>query len=227
VTEEEKEAAAKTKSMDDAAKIRASEMLEKYKDAARLAEELADARNENFKLCGDKRELDKEVKDLAAEVPAEGAIILAGDALTKYNALVALGSPDDIKKRLDNEAVLVAKDAAQAKRGALDEAVKLTGYDPAAVALLNGALDLSYVVDKETKDGKEVLVPYVQDGDKKRPAGEVLAEKFGQPLLDRMRLEQSAEGTVVSAALSGTTDTKATEEAARASQANLYGGSNF
>jgi len=154
MTDEEKE-------IEEKAKVKASEMLDKYKDATRLAEELADARNETFKLREKNRELAK------TQTP-EGATVLSGDDAAKWKAFGELGTPEDVTKRLKDAEGATGELSAMKREKVMREACEVAGIDYADFSTRKGVDDWQYEIKDEKRDGKDVKVPYVTvlDGDK-------------------------------------------------------------
>lgn len=110
-------------------------------------------------------------KDAEAKVPGDGAVVLSGDEAKAYptlKELAALGSPDEIKGKLDRVDDVEGKLKARERRDAVAAAVKAQGWADDTVETLLDLRSLdgaSFEVKREKvkKDGKdeEVDVAFV------------------------------------------------------------------
>lgn len=117
---------------------------------------------QNYDLREARRRLQQEVKDLQARIP-DGAVVLTGDDVETWKSYQALGSPDDLKKLVD-ETPQLKKDLevlrTQEKFRRLEDG---TGVKGSVLSKLGP--DLEYKVKETTADGvtsKTVVV--VLDG---------------------------------------------------------------
>ena len=79
-----------------------SDLLDRYgKDALKLAEKLADAQRDNYRLREKNRTLTAELTDAKGKAPADGARVLSKDEAAAYDAYTALGAPAALKTQLD------------------------------------------------------------------------------------------------------------------------------
>jgi hypothetical protein len=92
-------------------------------------------------------------------------------------------SPDKVKTTLETGQAAIA-DGAKAKR---INALRDSGFDPEKVNALAGADTWEIISKDETKDGKTTTAHFIKDGDKDKPIGEVLGERF-PTLVDSLKL---------------------------------------
>lgn len=185
MTEEEKAA----KEIEDRAKVRASEMLEKYKDAARLAEELADARNETFKLREDKRVLK------ANQVP-EGATVLSSEDAKKWAAFSELGAPEDVKKQIQlAESAIAERDGLKGEK-VTNQAAALLGYKPDVLADLAKSKGFRVEIEGEGEAAKVVARYKDGEADAVKPMSEY-AESLLAAYLPSLRATDASPTIVV------------------------------
>src|SRR5690348_6795389 len=67
-------------------------------DAMAFATQLFD---ENYRLREDKRQLNEQLTTAQGKVPADGALVLTGDEAKAFEAYKALGTPKELKDRID------------------------------------------------------------------------------------------------------------------------------
>src|ERR1700741_5010590 len=115
--------------------------------------------NELFSLRGDMRKkeeanaaLTAEVADLKKKIPAEDARILTQEEAVAYEALGALGKPEEIKKKLDALPALEQRIADSERATLVSKVAELAGFNAKVFAPL--AKDLQFEIKAEA--GKEV-----------------------------------------------------------------------
>lgn len=177
MTDEEKAAA----NVEAAVKIKASEMLDKYKDAARLAEELAEARNETFTLRTKNREL-------KAAVPADGTLILSVEDAKKWTAFNELGAPEELKTKVETAATATAeRDELKAEK-TIARAAELSGFKPEVLADLARSKGFRLEIEGEGEAAKAVA--HWKEGDKEQSKALTEYAESALPIyLDALRAE--------------------------------------
>jgi hypothetical protein len=143
-------------------KVRASDVLEQFgKDAVRLAEKLADVQSDNYRLREERRGLKQQVTEATGKVPAEGTRVLTTDEAKAYDAYVALGKPEEIKRSIDANGVATAELTTLKREKQIRAAAEAAGYKASVLTTLAADLD----IQTEAKDGA-TLVYVVKDGEK-------------------------------------------------------------
>ncbi len=118
-------------------------------------------------LYGQLQAANARVSELSGKVPADGAIVLAGDDAKAWGKYRNLGKPDEIKTQLDEGTTARGEVAKYARERAVSTVAKAAGFDPDVLGTLAG--ELEFEVADETVKGKPAKVAYVKDGDKKTP----------------------------------------------------------
>lgn len=146
-------------------------------------------------------------KNHRLETSLEEAKVAAGKlpeaTQAELEAYRALGKPDELKTRLgDGEAAIAERDDLKTEKIVAD-AAKLEGYKPDVLKDLAKSKDFRIEVRGEG-DAKKAFALF-KDGEKdvEKPLGEYAEGSLGS-YLPALRAEQSAGGTVVNTALSGT-----------------------
>lgn len=128
-------------------------------------------------LYGQLQAANARVSELSGKVPADGAIVLAGDDARAWGKYRGLGKPDEIKTQLDERAELSGK-VTRFERAAVISAVsEASGFNAKVLGTLAG--DLEFEVADETVKGKAIKVAYVKDGDKKTPLDKYAESNWG------------------------------------------------
>lgn len=150
---------------DNPDKPTASSLLERYgSDALKMAERLAAAQDDAYKLREKQRELKAELEGLRGKVAPEGSAILTADDAKRWEAYTALGKPEDLTKAVSE------RDAAQAElskvtRGlALHAAADAHGYKVAVLGKLPSLTDKPIEVREIEVEGQKVKRAFVKDG---------------------------------------------------------------
>lgn len=141
-------------------------------------------------------ELRAERTALEQKLPAEGAVVLEGDALKAYEAYQNLGKPDDIQKLID-AGKSAADELAGIKSGELfRQAAKAHGYHEAVLERLAQQDGLTVTELKVSKDdeGEETTVAFVRRDEKDTPVALTeYAEKNWKDLLPALTVEPGDE----------------------------------
>lgn len=159
-------------------------------DATRLASQLFD---ENYRLREDKRTLGAELTDTKKKIPAEGAVILTADEAKALDEYKALGTPSELKTRIDFFPTLEDENKSLKLRDSLREVAEVgIGGSKLRFSVLEdrvkAAGGMQFVVKEEGRDKRKVA--YVKDGDKEIPL-EQFAEKNWADYLPSLKAEQA------------------------------------
>lgn len=156
---------------------RPSDLLERYgKDALRLAEKLAEAQGDNFRLREKNRTLTGRVADLEKSKPAEGALMLDKAQAEAWGAYQALGDPATLKTTLEG-AQTARGELATLKRGeAIRAAAEASGYKPATLSKLPSLAGKDLIVKDVEVDGAKQKQAFVAVDGKEQPLGEFVTE---------------------------------------------------
>lgn len=163
-------------------RVRASDLLGQYSgDAARMADKLADALNDNYALRNKRRDLEAEVAALRGKQTPEGATVLTGDDAAAFAAYRALGAPADVQAKLVERDTLAGQVAEARKREHLAAVAQAAGFKPNVLARFYG--DREYELRDQTIDGKAVKVAFVKDdGGTFRPLAEYAEAEWADEL---------------------------------------------
>jgi hypothetical protein len=102
------------------------------------------------------------IRDLEGRVPAEGAVILAGEDAQRWQAYQALGQPTDVQTAI-TELTTLRRDKAIA------DAADAAGYKAKVLGQLPKVDKLTFSVKEESENGQTVKRAYVKDGDTEEP----------------------------------------------------------
>jgi hypothetical protein len=134
--------------------------------AAVVAQQLA---NENFTLrsqiAGHEQTIATQktkIADLQKAIPAEGAVVLTTEEAKAWQALKAIGSPEEGAYKFTRLPKLEEKLAEHDRTATLRRAAAAEGYVEKAFAGIAGVGDLSYEFKTEQRDNKPVEVAYVK-----------------------------------------------------------------
>lgn len=106
-----------------------------------------------------------EIKDLKAKVPGGDSVVLAGDELKEYQGFKALGSLDDVSKKLKAGEEATAKIASFERDAHLRSIAEAAGVNYDVLKIAPGASDLTFEVKGEG-DEKKVTVTHKNGEDK-------------------------------------------------------------
>ena len=135
---------------------------------------------ENYELREDRRKLRSEVSTLKGKAVPEGAKVLEGEELTKYQALQALGDPEQVSTQLAELSNLrrdVSINRLASHHGLKEQAVKRLVPADAQIETTGEGKDLQYVLKtgdkaqtvKELLEGEwKDFTPALQPGDNRR-----------------------------------------------------------
>jgi hypothetical protein len=160
-------------------------------DAMAFATQLFD---ENFQLREAKRQLGEQLTTLQGKLPAEGAVILTGDDAKAYEAYKALGTPKELKDRIDAYPALEDENKGLKLRDTLREVADVgIGGSKLKFKILEDRVkaaggNLQFIVKEEGRDKRKVA--YVKDGDKETPL-EQYAEKNWADYMPSLKAEQA------------------------------------
>jgi hypothetical protein len=117
---------------------------------------------ELYNVRKQKRDLREQLDQFEKRTPA-GSLILLGNDVTAWNALKALGTPDEIKTKLGELAQLKTQEAQRARLEVRKEAAKSLGFHPLALddRLTVSGLDVE-LRDEQQADGQTKKVAYVR-----------------------------------------------------------------
>jgi hypothetical protein len=150
---------------EDGGKVRASDLRSQLGTTVdeqalmRLLEKHADVLGDNHRLRGQRSALKQQLAEAQGKVPVEGARVLSAEDATAYDAYVALGKPDEIKKTIEVSAGATAELAKLKREKELTKAAEAAGYKSSVLMQLAGdSLDIQ---TKQGKDGKPAAVVVV------------------------------------------------------------------
>lgn len=177
---------------------RPSDLLERYgKDALRLAEKLADAQADNFKLREKNRTLTTELQDARGKAPADGAVVLSKDDAAQLEAYRALGEPDALKSTLTTAEEAQHQLATLKRERTLADAAAAQGYKAAALAKLPSLAGKDLIVKDVEIDGKPTKAAFVAEDGKEHPLAEYIAQHDAE-LLPALTAESGTQSNGIS-----------------------------
>lgn len=140
------------------------------------------------------QELTAEIEALRKKLPADGAVVLEGDALKVYEAYQALGKPDELTKLIE-AGKSATEELAGIKAGELfRQAAKAHGYHEAVLERLakQDGLAVTEIKVSKNDEGEEVTTAFVRQGEKDAPVALTeYAEKNWKDLLPALTVEPS------------------------------------
>lgn len=154
---------------DDKARRNLQNLLAKKDgDAIALAGDLL---AENADLRGKNREL-------KTKVTPDGAVILSADDAAKWTAFNELGTPDDVKRRLDGTEAIATENADLKAEKVIAQAAALSGFKPDVLADLAKTKGFTLAVEGEGESAR-VLANYKEgEADASKPLSEYASEKL-------------------------------------------------
>lgn len=154
-------------------------LLERHQnDAIRVAEKLYD---ENHSHRESKRNLEAQIADLTGKVPAEGAVVLAGDDAAAWAAYRELGDLDALKAQLADKDRLAGELESVRRTELLRSVAETAGYKVAVLQQIAG--DLNYAVEEVDQRGKKVPAVFVLEGENgatKTPIAKYMSDHFAE-----------------------------------------------
>ena len=140
-------------------------------------------------LLGENYSHRDEIRALRGRLPAEGAIVLAGDDAKHWSAYRQLGTPADVRKAIE-EGKTSATALGSLRKAETDRAAaEVAGFRSSVLATLAKDLELE-VVEEKSKDGKAVTkVARVKgEGDTRTPLAEY-AQQHWKDFLPSLKSE--------------------------------------
>lgn len=145
-------------------------------------------------LLGENYSLRDKNRDLGAKVPGEGAVILTGDDAKHWGSYRALGTPNDLKKSIDEGKQHAADLGTYRKADVTRSAAEAHGFSPKVLGTLTEKLDIEMgqlkddkgvLLGKDNKalpkDGIPVPVAYVKgEGDERTALDKYAASHWGE-----------------------------------------------
>jgi len=152
---------------------RPSDLLERYdKDALRLAEKLAEAQSDNFRLREKNRMLTTELADAKGKAPADGARVLSKDEAAQWEAYTALGAPAALKTQIDTAQGAQGELAILKRERTIADAAAAQKWPAATLAKLPSLKDKDLIVKDVEIDGTKVKQAFVAHDGKEHPLAE-------------------------------------------------------
>jgi hypothetical protein len=106
-------------------------------------------------------------RQLEAQLPAHGAVVLSAEQATTWQTYQQLGAPDALTTQLKERETVQAELATLRQDLVLRDVAGAARYDLDVLRTLGGSL--TYVIKDEPVNGKPAKVAYVKDGDKETP----------------------------------------------------------
>ena len=119
-------------------------------------------------LLSENHQLRDERRTLRGQVPAQGAVVLSGEAATQWQAYQQLGAPDALTQQLQAAETARQQLAGLQRSQLIRDVADAAGYKPAVLARLAGDT-LAFAVRETTVDGKVAKTVVVTDGDTEQP----------------------------------------------------------
>lgn len=130
-------------------------------------------------LVADNYALRDDLKTIRARLPGEGSIVLTGDDARDWGAYRTIGKPSDLRKTVEEHGQLAARVGTFERDEQLRAVAEKAGVKFPVLRTLAGSLAFGEAKVKG-KDGKEVPVVTVKDGDAEPvPFDAYAAEKWG------------------------------------------------
>jgi hypothetical protein len=158
-------------------------------------------------LLSENHGLRDERRTLRGQLPAQGAVVLSGEDVTRWQAYQQLGAVDALAQQLQ-AAQTTQTELAGLKRGAqLRQIAEVAGYKESVLGKLPGVDKLAFEVREAQKDGKSEQTVVVKDGAAETPIAQY-AETHWSDFLPALQAQTQASGTTfVRQSGSGTTPT--------------------
>ena len=154
-----------------------SDLLDRYgKDALKLAEKLADAQRDNYRLREKNRTLTAELQDAKGKAPADGARVLSKDEAAQWEAYTALGAPAALKTQLDAAAGAQGELTTLKREKTIADAATAQKWPAATLAKLPSLRDKDLIVKDVEIDGAKVKQAFVAHDGKEHPLAEYVAQ---------------------------------------------------
>lgn len=118
-------------------------------------------------LLAENHQLRDERRQLRSQVPAQGAVVLAGEDATRWQQYQQLGAIDALTQQLQSAQATQAELASLRRQAVLSDVQTASGYKASVLAKLPGADGLTFEVRDVTADGKTSRAAFVKDKDGK------------------------------------------------------------
>lgn len=150
-----------------------SDLLDRYgKDALKLAEKLADAQRDNYRLREKNRTLTTELADAKGKAPADGARVLSKDEAAQWDAYTALGAPAALKTTIETAQGAQGELATLKRERTIADAAAAQKWPAATLAKLPSLKDKDLIVKDVEIDGAKVKQAFVAHDGKEHPLAE-------------------------------------------------------
>jgi hypothetical protein len=114
-------------------------------------------------LYRENHELREKNRTLAAQAPAQGAVVLAGEQAAQWQAYTALGKAEELKAAIEARGAAEGRLAALEREATLRQVQDASGYKASVLGQLPGASDLTFTVREVEADGKKTPTAFVKD----------------------------------------------------------------
>jgi hypothetical protein len=130
--------------------------LERFNnDAMLMANELY---RENYRERESNRRLREQVTELQGRIPAEGAHVLTGDDVARWQVYTQLGQPTELQQRIEQGTTAIQERDSLRRDTTVRQAADAAGYKPSVLARLATDVQLSV----READGKQEAVVTVE-----------------------------------------------------------------
>lgn len=118
-------------------------------------------------LLAENHQLRDERRQLRSQVPAQGAVVLAGDDAQRWQQYQQLGAIDALQQQLQAAQTAQSELTTLRRQAVLNDVQAASGYKASVLAQLPGASDLTFAVREVTVDGRTAKAAFVTDKDGK------------------------------------------------------------
>jgi hypothetical protein len=130
-------------------------------------------------------------RQLQAQLPAQGAVVLTPEQVATWTAYQALGAPDVLTTQLQGAQTSQAELAKLQRERMVASAAEAAGYKASVLSQLPGADKLTFEVREVEQNGAKVKTVFVKDGDKETPLADHAKTQWADFL---PALQQPAQG---------------------------------
>ena len=152
-------------------KVRASELRAQLGAAVdeqalmRVLEKQSDLLNDNHRLREQRTALKRELADAQGKMPGEGGRVLSADEAKVYDAYVALGKPEEVKRTIEASSTATAELATLRRAETIRAAAEAHGYRATALGKLPSLAGKDVLLkDGQDAEGKPIKQAFVKDG---------------------------------------------------------------
>jgi hypothetical protein len=114
-------------------------------------------------LYRENHELREKNRTLAAQAPAQGAVVLQGEQAAQWTAYTALGKAEELKAAIEARSAAEGRLTALEREATLRTVAEASGYKASVLGQLPGASDLTFAVREVEADGKKTPTAFVTD----------------------------------------------------------------